>query len=114
MNNNITDTMRTFWRRVPRAIRSGWITAWVTFTGSLLSILTGLLPQLANAITTKNFEPFYNSLSFGFAAGISAALAFFAGVVNSFYRWLSPIAQAYQMPPGEAPDEDFDDAGFAN
>lgn len=95
------DRIKRLWRKTPRAIRSGWITAWVTFTGSVLSIVTGLLPQLANAITTENFGPFYDSLSVGLAAGVSAALALCAGIVNSVYRWARPIEKAYQTPPGD-------------
>lgn len=93
--------IQQLWRKTPRAIRSGWITAWATFTGSIVSILTGLLPQLSNAITTENFDPFYNSLSVGLAAGVSAALAFCVGIVNSVYRWARPIEKAYQTPPGD-------------
>jgi len=95
---------RTLWRRIPPALRSGWITAWVTFTGTLLTILTGLLPTLADAISSGDFEPFFDALSIGYASAIAAATAFVAGAVNTLWRWLRPIAGAYQLPPVTAPD----------
>lgn len=95
------DQIKAFWRKIPTAIRSAWITAWVTFTGALLTILTGLLPELANAISSKNFEPFLNSLNTGATLAISAALGFVSGLVNGIFRWLKPIEQAYRTdPPG--------------
>lgn len=90
------DQIKTFWRSIPTAIRSAWITAWVTFVASLFAILTSLLPKLADAISSKNFEPFYNSLSTEANIAISAALAFFAGLVNGIFRWLKPIEEAYR------------------
>jgi hypothetical protein len=95
------DQIKAFWRKVPKPLRSGWITAWVVFTTALFSLAVGLLPALANAITTKNFEPFYDSLSLATTAGYSAALAFLSGLVNAVYRWIRPIEQAYRTdPPG--------------
>lgn len=108
----LTEKITAIWRSIPRAIRSGWITAWVTFTGTLLTILTSLLPELANAISTKNFEPFYNGLSNSAALAIAAATGFFSGLVNAVYRWLRPIAQAYQTTPPKD-DEMNDDKGYA-
>lgn len=99
--NKIIEKVTTIWRKIPRAIRSAWVTAWVTFTATILSILTGLLPVVANAISTKNWEPVYNSLDLGLAAAISAALGFLSGLVNGIYRWLRPIEEAYKLntPP---------------
>ncbi len=96
--DDVVARARTIWRRVPPAVRSGWITAWVTFTGTLLTIITGLLPTLADAISSGNFSSFYDALSLGYAAAVSAATAFAAGVVNAVWRWLRPIADAYQTP----------------
>lgn len=93
--------VRVLWRRVPPALRSGWITAWITFTGSLLSILTGLFPLLAESISTGDYAEFFDAVSLASAAAVSAAAAFGAGVLNAVWRWLRPIADAYQTPPGE-------------
>jgi uncharacterized membrane protein len=93
------DKLINFWRKIPRALRSGIITAWVTFVGTLVAILTNLLPDLADAISSGNYEPFYESLKFGSAAAISAVTAFFSGVVNAIYRWIRPIADAYKTDP---------------
>lgn len=97
--SKLIDKVRAVWRRVPKPIRSGWITAWVTFTGTLLTILTGLLPVLANAISERNFEPFYDALGNGAAVAISAATGFVSGCVNAIYRWVRPIEQAYRTDP---------------
>lgn len=93
--------IKAFWRRLPKPVRSAWITAWIVFTGALLSIVTNLLPELANAISEHNFEPFFDRLHADSAAALSAALAFVAGLVNGIFRWLRPIEQAYRtdVPP---------------
>lgn len=98
---NALDRARQAWRRVPTAIRSGWITAWVTFTGTLLTILTGLLPRLAEAISSGNYTGFFDALGLGWAAAVAAATGFVAGLVNAVYRWLVPISTAYRTPSGE-------------
>jgi ABC-type antimicrobial peptide transport system permease subunit len=98
---NIIERIRTVWRKIPRAIRSAWITAWVTFVGATLSIITGLLPVLADSISSKNFRPFFDSLNLGWTAALSAALGFVSGLVNGIWRALVPIDKAYQTPPGE-------------
>jgi hypothetical protein len=90
------DSVVAFWRRIPKPIRSAWITAWVVFTGALLSIVTSLLPELANAISEHNFEPFFDRLHTDSAAALSAALAFVAGLVNGVYRYLKPIEESYK------------------
>lgn len=90
------DQIRLFWRKLPTAVRSAWITAWVTFTGALLTILVGLLPELANAISSKNFEPFFDNLNTSATLAISAALGFVSGLVNGIFRWLKPIEEAYK------------------
>lgn len=95
------EKLQVLWRRVPKPIRSGWITAWVTLGATFLSIVTTLLPELANAVSTRDFEPFYDSLSVAATLAVSAVTAFFAGLVNAIYRWLRPIEQAYQTPPVE-------------
>lgn len=87
------------WRSLPKPVRSAWITAWVTFTGTVLTIAVGLLPLLANAISTKDFEPFFDALSSGATLAISAVLGFVSGLVNGIYRWIRPIEQAYQTTP---------------
>lgn len=92
----ITTAVKGFWAKIPNAIRSAWITAWITFIGSVLSIVTGLMPRLSDAISTGNFQPFYDSLSLGYTAAVSAVLAFFAGLVNGVYRWLQPIQNSYR------------------
>lgn len=102
--NRIIDWFTRTWRKVPRAVRSGWITAWIVFTGGLLSIVTSLLPTLANAISTKDFAPFFDSLSLAYTASLSLALAFVSGLVNSIYRWLKPIEQAYRTDPPDTED----------
>lgn len=94
--NQLTAKVTAFWAKVPNAIRSGWITAWITFVGSLLSIVTGLLPKLSEAISSGNFDTFYESLSLGLTAVVSASLGFFAGIVNGVYRWLQPIENSYK------------------
>lgn len=86
---------RAAYRRLPAAIRSGWVTGWVTFTGTLLTLATGLLPTLATAITTRNFDPFLDSLAISTSAAFSAALGFIAGAVNTLYRFWRPVDQAY-------------------
>lgn len=91
--------LTALWRRVPKPLRSGWITAWVTFVSTLLTIGVGLLPKLAEAISSRNFEGFYDSLSLGATAAISAATAFVAGCVNAIYRVLKPIEEAYRTDP---------------
>lgn len=85
-----------FWRKIPKALRSGIITAWVVFVGTLFAILTNLLPVLADAISSGNYEPFFDSLKFASAAAISAVTAFFSGLVNALYRWIKPIEDAYK------------------
>lgn len=92
----VIEQVRTIWRKVPKALRSAWITAWVTFVGAMLSIITGLLPVLANAVSTKDFQPFFDSLIVGWTAALSAALGFVAGLVNGIWRALVPIDKAYQ------------------
>jgi hypothetical protein len=109
---NIAEKITTIWRKIPRAIRSGWITAWVTFTGTLLTILVGLLPQLANAISSKNFEPFFDALSTSSTLAISASLGFVSGLVNALYRWARPIELAYKMPPANGNPDDPRDGGY--
>jgi ABC-type Fe3+ transport system permease subunit len=106
MFQTIKDKVTQIWRATPRAIRSGWITAWVTFTGVLLTILTGLLPALAEAISTRNFEPFYDSLNLAAAAAVSAVTGFVSGIVNAIYRWLRPIADSYKTAPPADPPAD--------
>jgi len=93
------DQIVAFWRKLPTAVRSAWITAWVAFTGTLLSILVGLLPVLAEAVSSKNFERFYDSLNLGAAAAISAATGFVSGLINGIYRWIKPIEEAYRKDP---------------
>lgn len=93
--------IKAIWRKIPKPIRSGWITAWVTFTGSLITIAVGLLPVLANAISTKDFKPFFDALNAGATVAISAALGFVSGLVNAIYRWARPIEQAYRTDPPE-------------
>jgi hypothetical protein len=89
------EQIRTFWRKLPTALRSAWITAWVTFVASLFAIFTSLLPKLAEAISSRNFDPFYDSLSTEANIAVSAALAFVAGLVNGVFRWVKPIEEAY-------------------
>ena len=91
--------LTALWRRVPKPVRAGWITAWITFLSTMLTIATGLLPELATAIGDRNFAPFYNSLNFAATAAVSAATAFLAGLVNAAYRWLKPIEEAYRTDP---------------
>lgn len=91
--------VRAVWRKIPTALRSGWITAAVTFVGAIATITAGILPLLANAIATRNFEPFFDSLSLASTAAVSAALAFVSGLVNAIWRWFSPIADAYKTTP---------------
>lgn len=93
------DKLRAFWRKVPKPLRSGWITAWVAFTGTLFTIAVGLLPKLANAISSKNFEPFYDDLNASATLAISAVTGFVSGCVNAIYRWVRPIEQAYRTDP---------------
>jgi hypothetical protein len=90
------ESIRSFWRKLPKPVRSAWITAWVTFVAALLTIVTSLLPELANAISEHNFDPFFDRLHTDSATALSAALAFFAGLVNGIYRWLRPIEQSYR------------------
>lgn len=100
--SKLTARITAIWRKIPSAIRSGWVTAWVAFTGTLLTIVTGLLPVLANSISSKNFQPFYDALSTSASLSVSAATGFIAGVVNGIYRFVKPIEQAYnQTPPKE-------------
>lgn len=99
--DSLTTKITAIWRKIPTAIRSGWITAWVVFTGTLLTIGVGLLPKLAESISTRNFEGFLDSLSLGASAALSAATAFVSGLVNTIYRVLRPIEQAYAQTPPE-------------
>lgn len=101
--NRIVTRARVVWRKIPTALRSGWITAAVTFVGALATITVGILPVLANAIASRNFEPFFDSLSLGSTAAVSAALAFVSGLGNTVWRWARPIAAAYQTTPPPAP-----------
>jgi hypothetical protein len=93
--------LTALWRRIPKPIRAGWITAVITFASTALTILTSVLPELASAISSRNFTPFYDSLSLASTAILSAVTAFLAGLVNVVYRWLKPIEESYRtMPPG--------------
>jgi hypothetical protein len=85
-----------FWRKLPTALRSAWITAWVTFVASLFAIATSLLPKLAEAFTSRNFDPFYDSLGAQANVAVSAALALVAGIINGVFRWVKPIEEAYR------------------
>lgn len=87
--------IRSAYRRLPSAVRAGWVTAWVTFVGTLLALATSLLPVLADAITTRSFDTFLSSLALSTQAAFSALLALAAGIVNALYRWLRPIEAAY-------------------
>lgn len=87
--------IRTLWKKLPTAVRAGWNTAWVTFLGLMVTILTGLLPQLINAISTKNFEPFYDSLNLAMTSALSAVSALVVGCLNVLFRTLKPIEDAY-------------------
>ena len=87
--------IRAAYRRLPAAIRSGWVTAWVTFTGTLIALGTSLLPTLATAITTRDFDPFLDSLALSTQAAFSALLALGAGIVNTLYRFWRPVERAY-------------------
>lgn len=96
------NSIKTFWlmlrgwyRKLPAAIRSGWVTGWVTFTGTVLALATSLLPTLATAITTRDFGPFLDGLALSTQAAFSAVLAFGAGIVNSLYRFWRPVEKAY-------------------
>ena len=98
----LTSRIRAVWLKIPSAIRAGWVTAWVAFTGTLFAIATGLLPVLANAVGSKNFEPFYDALSTSATLALSAASGFLVGLLNAVYRWIKPIERAYnQNPPKE-------------
>lgn len=104
MWNKIKTSLTAFWRKVPKPLRSGWITAWVTFTGTALAIVVGILPVLAEAISTGNYQPFFDHLSVAATLAISAATGFFSGLVNAIYRWINPIAQAYRTDPPPSPE----------
>lgn len=99
MFKSIVDRFTRLWRRVPRAIRSGWVTAWVTFVGSLLTIVTNLFPAILDLITTRSPAAFYEQLSVSVTLAISAVSGLLFGVVNAIYRWIRPIADAYQIEP---------------
>ncbi len=87
--------IRDGYDRIPTPIRAGWTTAWLTFVGVLLTIVTGLLPVLAEAISSGDFAPFYQSLTLAYSAALAAVSALAAGIVNAVYRWLRPIANSY-------------------
>lgn len=89
------------WRKVPRAIRSGWITAWVAFVSTLLAIGTNLLPALVELITTHDYARFAEHLSTAATLAVAAVNSLLAGIVNAVYRWLRPIEQSYRTPPGD-------------
>lgn len=91
--------LRTQYLRLPSAVRSGWVTGWVAFVGALITIAAGLLPELANAVSSRNFEPFFDRLSIASNAAVSAAFGFVAGCVNTLYRAVRPIARAYPEVP---------------
>lgn len=93
--NTLLLRLRAAYRRLPSPIRSGWVTAWVTFTGTILALATSLLPTLATAITTRDFAPFLESLALSTQAAFSAVLALAAGVVNAVYRSIRPVERAY-------------------
>jgi len=88
-------TVRDLYNRLPTAVRAAWTTAWLTFIGALLAIITGLLPLFADAISTREFDTFYDSLSIAASAAVAAASALAAGIVNGLYRWMRPISNSY-------------------
>ena len=98
---NIVKKVTAAWRKVPRAIRSGWITAWVAFLSTIVAIGTNLLPALVDLITTHDYAKFAEHLSTSATLSVSAVNAFLAGVVNAIYRWLRPIEQSYRTPPSD-------------
>jgi hypothetical protein len=83
--------LTALWRRIPKPIRAGWIA-------------TGLLPELATAISSRQFGPFYNSLNIAATAALSAVTAFLAGCVNAIYRWAKPIEESYRTSPPDGGD----------
>lgn len=87
--------VRAFWRKVPAPLRAAWVALWVTFTGGLVTIGLNLLPVLANAFTTRNFEPVFDSLSLAATASISLAFGFVGACVNAIYRVIVPVGKAY-------------------
>ena len=93
------DRLTAFWRSIPKPLRAGWVTALVTFVSTLFTIATGVLPELATAISARNFEPFYESLNLASTTAVSAVTAFLAGCVNVLWRYLKPIEEAYRTDP---------------
>lgn len=87
--------IRALYRSLPGPIRAGWTTAWIMFVGTLFALMTSLLPTLAEAITSRSFGPFLDSLALTSQAAVSAILAFFAGLVNTLYRYWRPVERAY-------------------
>ncbi len=93
--------LTALWRRVPKPVRAGWITAWITFVGVLLSTLTGLLPALMEFISTGNEEAFFQRIDSASTVVVGAAIGFVVGCLNAAYRWLKPIEESYRtQPPG--------------
>jgi hypothetical protein len=104
--SKVVDAFTRFWRKIPRPIRSGWITAWIAFVGTILTITTSLLPHVVELITTHDYAAFSDHLSVTATLSIAAVNSFFAGCLNAVYRWLRPIADAYKLTPDDVPPVD--------
>lgn len=97
----IAQTVTDVWRKAPKAIRSGWITAWIAFVSTLLAIGTNLLPALVELVTTHDYAKFAEHLSIAATLAVAAVNSLLAGIVNAVYRWLRPIEQSYLIPSDE-------------
>ena len=89
------------YRSLPQAIRAAWNTAWITFVGSMLMILTSVLGSLTEVLGSGNYEAFYDHLSFLATALLSAVFAFLIGVLNALYRFIKPVETSYNLPTRE-------------
>jgi hypothetical protein len=83
--------IRAAWRSLPPAIRSGVITALVTFAGALCVAVLGLLDAVRQWLETGD------PIDYGVAtkAAVSAVIALASGVVNAIYRAIRPPALSY-------------------
>lgn len=102
----VWNRVREWYKRLPSAIRAAWNTAWIVFVGMMLTILTNLLPAVADLISTRDTEAFYDSLSVAATAAVSAATAFLVAIVNAIYRWLRPVENSYTRDTPAEPGDD--------
>ncbi len=85
-------SIRAAWRNIPPAIRAGLTTGWVTFAGTALIAVIGLLDAVRGWAETGGDPPDFSQWT-RLVAAAAAALA--SAVVNTLYRFIRPPAVSY-------------------